>query len=404
MNVKSIMQLAAIAAATLACAEPPAAVVGGLPPVGETATVIRGEFRDVLYLTGEVESGSGEMIVVPRIPNWQTSIKTLVKDGTRVEAGDLVAELDSTQFSSGLEQRRQGLTDAVQSIAQQAARNEAELTQKKFDLKQKHVTLEKARTTARIPREILPLRTWEENQLALRRAESEYEKASTDLEAQKKAGDAELENLRLNQAGAVREIRISEAAIAALTLRAETSGVVVIGENGNTGRKFQSGDTVWVGMRLAMIPDLSGLRVTATMIDVDDGRVEPGMPVEIVVDAFPETTFRGRVSEIGTVADTLGRDSLRRGFALTIELEEADRALLRPGYSIRAAIITSRVPDALLVPRATVDLSGDAPVVRRKNGSVIEGATIGACSAQSCLVVSGLEEGDRVATGGGTRS
>jgi HlyD family secretion protein len=402
--MRQLAWISAMAVTVLSCAEPPAAAVAARGARPRVVEVVRAEFRDVLYLTGDVESAGGETILVPRIPNWQTSVRTLAQDGTRVEAGDVVAELDSTQFSSGLEQRRQSLTDAVQSIAQQLARNEAELTQKAFDLEQRQVAAEKAATRARIPREIMPLRDWEENQLAWRRAEAELDKARTNLEAERKSGEAELANLRLTKADAEREIAIAEAAIEALTLRAGSSGIVVIGENENTGRRFQTGDTVWTGMKLATIPDLSALRVSARVIDVDDGRVEPGMPAEIVVDAFPERRFRGRVATIGIVADALSRESLRRGFPLTIELEEADRDLLRPGYSVRAAIERGRVDDAVLVPREAVEFSGGDPRVRGENGSSIDGVTIGDCNAQYCVVLSGLEPGDRVAVAEGRSS
>lgn len=243
MNVKFPMLLFALVVAA-GCAEPPVATVTGIPTTDAPARVERGEFRDVIHLTGEVESAGGETIVVPRIPNWQTTVRTLVRDGTQASPGNVIAELDSTQFSSGLEQRRQGITDAVQSIAQQLARNEAELKQKEFDFEQKRVALEKARMNARIPKEILPLRNWEENQLALKRAGSEFEKARNDLESEKKAGEAEVANLRLTKVGAERDIRNAEDAIEALTLRAGSAGVVVIGENGMTGRKLQMGDTV----------------------------------------------------------------------------------------------------------------------------------------------------------------
>ncbi len=403
MNVRSVSFLCAIALLGVGCGEAPAAATS-LPGDTSALLVTRGDFVDLLYLTGEVESAGGETIVVPRIPNWQTSIKTLVKDGTRVEAGEVVAELDSTQFSSGLEQRKQGLLDAVQSIAQQVARNEAELAQHEFDLEEKRVELEKSRTKAKIPKDIVALREWEDSQLALKRAEVAWEKTQNDYESQKKAGEAEVANLRLTRAGAERDIRLATEAIEALTLRAASSGVVVIGENRNTGRKFQTGDTVWVGMKLVSIPDLSSLRVSATLMDVDDGRVEVGMPVEVVVDAFPERRFEGVISDIGTVADTLTRTSLRRGFSLTVALDDADRELLRPGYSVRAAVTRSEVQDALLVPRAGVDFAEGAPILRHRNGSIIDGVSIGGCNAQMCLVSSGLEPGDRVAPAGGAGS
>ena len=64
--------------------------------------VSRGDFRQVIHLSGEIEAADGVSIVVPRLPNWQTTIKTIVEDGTRVETGAVLAELDSTPFSTGL--------------------------------------------------------------------------------------------------------------------------------------------------------------------------------------------------------------------------------------------------------------------------------------------------------------
>jgi HlyD family secretion protein len=400
MKVRQIRWMPAAAFVALACVGPAATTVVERTTPAEIVEVVRGDFRDVLLLSGEVGSAGGEIIVVPRIPNWQTSIQTIVKDGTRVEAGDVVAELDSTQFSSGLEQRRQTLTDSIQSIAQQIARNEAELTQKAYDLEQRRVAARKAETRARIPQEILPLRDWEESQLAFRRAATELEKAENDLEAERRSGEAELANLRLTKAGAEREIAIAESAIESLTLRAQSSGLLVIGENENTGRRFQKGDTVWTGQKIASIPDLSALRVTAKVIDVDDGRVAPGMKVEIVIDAFPEKTFAGRVATVGIVAEALSRESLRRGFHVEIDLDDVDRDLLRPGYSVRAAIERAYEPGVLLVPRKAVDFSGSAPVVRGGNGSVIDGVVLGRCNAQHCVLASGLDAGHKLAVAG----
>ena len=396
MNVK-LLPVLLLLAACAGCAEAPAATAGKAPTREAEIRVARGEFRDVLQLTGEVESAGGETLVVPRIPNWMTTIRTMVEDGARVEPGDVVAELDSTQFSSGLEQRRQGLADSVRSIARQVARNEAEMKQRQFDLEEKRVALDKARASAEIPKEILALRDWEENQLALKRAEAQFEKATNDLESQQRAGESEVANLLLSKQGAEREIAIAEAAIDALTLRAGRAGVVLVGENPRTGRKFQTGDSVWVGAKVASIPGLSALRITADLIDVDDGRVEIGMPVEVVVDAFPDRRFRGRVAAIAAVAETLTRESLRRGFELAIELEDADRELLRPGYSVRAEVERVVVPDTLLVDRAAVDFAGATPIVRAPGGSPAEGVTIGHCNAAVCVVLSGLDEGDRVA-------
>ena len=389
--------------AALGCADTPVALLSAdSARQSERLEVYRGRFSDVIYLTGEVESAGGDTIVVPRIPNWQTSIKSIVDEGTRVESGDVVAELDSTQFSSGLDEKRQSVIDAEQSIAQQEARIEAEITQKEFDLEQKRVDHERAKRNAEIPRSILPLRDYEENQLSLRRSKTEYDKALTDLESQRGAGHSELANYRLDLSKTRREVRIAEAAIDALVLRASTGGVVSLGENGRTGRKFQVGDTVWVGQKIAVMPDLDSLRVEATLFDVDDGRIASGLPVTVVVDAYPESTFEGSVDSIRTVAEALTNKSLRRGFGVTINLEDADRERLRPGYSVRAAVMRSELAEAILVPREAVDFSTSPPRVATPGGFA-DTVRLGECNAQACVVEQGLEVGDVVRRTAGDR-
>ena len=42
------------------------------------------------------------------------------------------------------------------------------------------------------------------------------------------------------------------------------------------GRKFQEGDSPWVGLTVMRIPELSKMRVLAKLMDVDDGRLAPG--------------------------------------------------------------------------------------------------------------------------------
>ena len=44
------------------------------------------------------------------------------------------------------------------------------------------------------------------------------------------------------------------------------------------GRKLQEGDTVWVGMTVASLPDLDSMIVEASLSDVDDGRIAPMDP------------------------------------------------------------------------------------------------------------------------------
>lgn len=366
------------------------------PRVGSASLrVTRGDFRETIHLSGSIEAAEGHRITVPRLPNWQTTIKTIVTDGTRVEKGAILAELDSTPFSTGLEQRRDTHADAVQERAQELSLGTAELARLQLALETSAVELEKAKTKAAIPPEILPRREYEENQLALRRAEVTHEKAKNDLDAQRRAAKASLANVDIRIATASAEIETAETAIESMSLRAPVGGVVIVGENPETGRKFQQGDTVWVGMEIVSIPELDSLRVSATVIDVDDGKVVPGQRVEIVPDAWPEIRLDGRVESITTAANSLSPDSLRRGFVATIAIAPASAPAgkLRPGFSVRASVVRAEKKGVLLVPRAALVQAADGAKARRRGGDLVP-VTLGECNAHECVVLDGLAVGD----------
>lgn len=192
--------------------------------------VSRGEFREVLHLTGEIEAAEGVTVTVPRLPNWQTTIKSIIADGTRVETGSILAELDSTPFSTGLEQKRDTREDAVQERAQQTSRGAADFAKLELDLEKARIELDKAKSKAAIPPEILPQREYEDNQLALRRAEVTREKARNDLESQRRASKADLANTQIKIDKAGSEIGTAEAAISSMSLRAPAAGVAIVSD------------------------------------------------------------------------------------------------------------------------------------------------------------------------------
>src|SRR5215213_9749582 len=95
--------------------------------------VRRAPFSQDLTISGELEAARGEVLAVPPLPNWQTSIKWVVDDGTMVKAGDPVVELDNSSLTSDLDQKRQTETQSVQELQQKEAEWAADLQQKQLD-------------------------------------------------------------------------------------------------------------------------------------------------------------------------------------------------------------------------------------------------------------------------------
>jgi HlyD family secretion protein len=356
--------------------------------------VRQGPFINEVILSGELEAARGDSLAVPPLPNWQTAIKWLAEDGATVKAGEPVAELDNSALTADLEQKRQTAMQAAQELRQKEGEWEADLEGKQLEVDKKKAEVEKTRLQTLVPKELQSMRQFEQNELAFKKATIEHEKAVDVLRSRRTAVEAERQNVLLRIAQAERDIAIAEQGINALVLRAPRDGIVVVRDHWQ-GRKLQVGDTVFVGFPIAMLPELTSMRVKASLADVDDGKIATGMPVVITLDGYPDVNYTGRISSISAVAQESRRQSLRRHFDVVIDLERLDPARMRPGLSARVIVRRDAVKNALLVPRAALDLSGKTPRARMSDGDLVD-VKLGACNAQDCIVREGLTEGAKV--------
>jgi len=246
-----------------------------------------------------------------------------------------------------------------------------------------------------VPGDVIDRKTYEEAQLALGQAQVQYDKVLAELEGHEAASDAELEVLRVDLRKSEREVAEARQAIATMALRAPQSGIAVASENRREDRKFQVGDTIWVGATVMEIPDLRAMSVEARLSDVDDGKVTLGMVVTCTLDAYPDKRYRGVVREISPVAQESGWRSDQRHFLTRIDLDEADQGIMQPGMSVRVEVETAVREDVLLVPRRALAFNDDGVVVVLEDGSQ-QPVELGPCNANACVLLDGPDEGVRV--------
>jgi len=333
--------------------------------------------------------------VVPRTNAFQLQIRWMAEDGARVKAGEPVLAFDNSQFASDLEEKRLAAANAGSDLQSTAAESKTHEAEKRFAVEKARSELEKAKIAAAVPKDLLPLREYQERLLALKKAATELTKAQEELTAETRGGATDLQIHAISLEKSRREIRTAEEAIEALSVRAPRDGMFLVADHMWEGRKLVVGDTVWVGMTIATLPDLSSMVVEASLSDVDDGKIAPGMEVLCTLDAFPAITYRGRVTEISPVARESRRNVLLRSFPVRIALERSDPARMRPGMSVRVEVLGPEVRDALLVPRSALDLSGSRPRVLLAAGGAAQ-VRLGACTATECMVLSGPQAGTRL--------
>ena len=114
-----------------------------------------------------------------------------------------------------------------------------------------------------------------------------------------------------------------------------------------------------VGSLLYQVSDLAVITAEVKVDETDIVNVKLGQPAEVTIDAIPNKTFKGKVTEIGQSA--VGRTSGTTSGTSTTTTEEAKDFKvvvtlddpppgMRPGLSTTAKITTATRPNAVTIP------------------------------------------------------
>ena len=151
---------------------------------------------------------------------------------------------------------------------------------------------------------------------------------------------------------------------------------------------------------IIFLPTASEFNVEIKVTEVDLGKVEVGMPVNIAVDSMPDSTFTGKVASIAQLPDADSRylNPNLKLYKTVIELDE-DTPRLRNGMSCRAEITIEEYDDVLYVPIQAVTRLNGLPTVYVKagDGSVDPRAVeIGFDNSRFIHIRDGIAEGEEI--------
>jgi multidrug efflux pump subunit AcrA (membrane-fusion protein) len=154
--------------------------------------------------------------------------------------------------------------------------------------------------------------------------------------------------------------------IAEMEIKAPLTGFIVFQPNYSQGwmnaKPFKVGDNVWPGGALAEMPDLETLQMDATVEETDRGRISIGQDVRVRVDALPELTMAGKVSQISLLAEQSFEFPPTRSFRAYAAIPHPDTRL-RPGMNAGMDIVINRIPGAISIPSKALFTRAGKPVV-----------------------------------------
>jgi HlyD family secretion protein len=275
--------------------------VGGrsAPAEYRLVPVERGDLTSVVSATGALQAVTS--VEVGTQVSGQVS-EILVDFNSQVKKGELIARIDPT-------------------ILQQAVReSSADLEKAQAQAAQKKWAAERADTLYKGG--LVP--------------ESDYRTAAADAATTQ----ADLEAARVALDRARRNLGYTE-------IRSPIDGVVV-------ERNVQVGQTVAASLQAPVLfrlaEDLSRLQILAAVDESDIGKIHPDQEVEFTVQAYPEETFRGKVSQVRLQSTTTENVV---SYGVVVDVGNPGQRL-KPGMTATVAFIVARAADVLKVPNAAL--------------------------------------------------
>lgn len=272
----------------------------------KTAVVEKGSIVNTVTSTGTVEPVNSVDV------GTQVSgiiDKIYVDYNSQVKEGQIIAELDRTTLEADLLSSKANL-----------ASSKAELTYQEANYK---------RVKSLYERQVISEVEMEQAQYQYDKAKAAYSKVEAEMIRVKKNLDY-------------------------ATIYSPISGVVLYKavEEGQTVASSFNTPTLFT-----IAQDLRKMRVIANIDEADIGMVKEGQAVNFTVDAYPNDTFHGTVSQVRLQATTTSNVVT---YEVVIDAPNDDLKL-KPGLTANITIITESANDVLLVPVKALTFKPEMP-------------------------------------------
>jgi HlyD family secretion protein len=361
--------------------------------------VQHGPFTVQVSETGEVRAVQQVDVKAPMEWRMVLQIVDLAPEGTVVQKGDLLVQFDISELQKRLDLAEDRLISALAQKQKLLAEQDAQNQQLQGNM----LTAEYSRDLTQLQKELMKYEAEVKRQdvdLEHLKALLQLDEAKTSLESQKIIDAAALSKAMLAIAKERMEKEELEGQIASLTLRAPNSGLLVYNEVGwwDNAKKVSKGDKINPGEPIVSIPNLDSMQVNLRVNEMDVSRIKALQQAVVILDAYPDKKFTGRVSHIARLAQKENWNSVIKDFEVIIRLEQSD-PLLKPGMTAKAVIAVEQLAEVLYVPVGTVyEIDGQLVVFRKKEYPAATPITVGDRTEEWIVVTrSSLKPGEQVA-------
>ena len=314
-----------------------------------------------------------------------------------MQAGEEVVRFDKAEIDKLIVDAKAELEIAEAELRKAQAKQQSQIEDLTSDLeiarmdnRISELRLQQAKFEAEIKRK--------EIELNLEKAGIALEKAQQEIENQKSINQQEISKLELKIHQVKAKLEEAEEALAKLTVTAPGPGIAIIEKNWSTDEKYQVNDQPYPSWPMVSLPDIRLMKAKAKINEVDIAKIDSGQTTVIKLDAYPDSSFRGHVAEVATLARNKDRDSKVKVFDVAILLEENDKKLM-PGMTVSCQIVVDKIADTLFIPLEALFKKDGQSIVYVKHGGDFEPRPVvtGPENDDYVIITNGLKVGEVVA-------
>jgi multidrug efflux pump subunit AcrA (membrane-fusion protein) len=358
----------------------------------------------VLRLTGTTSAGNFANITMPMLRGPDSgrnlTLIKLAKSGSMVKKGDVVAQVDGQSLQDHIDDVQATVDSAEADIRKTKAEQAIELETLRQTLRVAKATLDKIKLDS----QALEVRTvidQEQIKLSLEEAQAQYNELQKDFQTVIQRQKSELRLKELARDKNLRHKMRHVSDLERFTIHTPMDGLVVmqsVWRGGDMGQ-VQLGDQVSPGQPFMKIVDPGSMLMNAVVNQAESESIRIGQTANIVFDAFPGLTEKGRVFAVGALASGGWRSNYYiRSIPVRISLLGQDPRVI-PDLSAAADVVIGTESNTLMIPLEAVhEVAGKIVVyVKHAGGFVAREVKLGGRNNVQVAVASGLQAGDEVA-------
>jgi len=313
--------------------------------------------------------------------------KVLVREGARIEAGQVLVELERTELAAAAAQARAAVARAKARVAsvQTLALPTAQATLKQAEANLLQAERDEQRNRDLLAKGFISQARVDEAVRQLDVARSQLSSAKAQVAAQGASG-AEAQQAQSQLAEAVAALEATEAKLAQTRIRAPGAGVVL-------ERVIEPGDIAQPGRRMLSLALDGPVRLIVQVDEKNLPLIKPGAVAMAAADAFPGERFEAVVNYVSP-----GVDAARGSVELRLDVAQPP-ALLKSDMTVSIDLKGPLLKRALMLPADAVrQLQTDAPwvLVARDGTAARTPVRIGLQTQGRVVVAEGLKAGDQV--------